>query len=249
MNIVVLLAGVLDPKWPVAPEGQGLPARPADRLILSPFDEAALELALKIRDARPEAVIRACVMGGEDAVKLARGVAAFNIADVSAVQIADMWNQSAVAPGLAGACTGADLVLIGREFGDSDDGLVPPLLAGLLGLPFLARAQALESGASLQLLRETGAFEERVCLDRPLVASVTNDRRTRLRKPLMKNVMMARQFAVPVMDAQPAPVAEVELVGAQELAGTRVPVSCRILTGTPAQQADELAQLLLEVQP
>ena len=51
MNIVVLIGGVHDPKWPIAlgDEGSAIPA--AENQVLSPFDEAALEVALRIRDA------------------------------------------------------------------------------------------------------------------------------------------------------------------------------------------------------
>ena len=57
MNIVVLIAGVHDPNWPIATSGDTLPEVDAERQIMSPFDEAALEIALRIRDANPETAI------------------------------------------------------------------------------------------------------------------------------------------------------------------------------------------------
>ncbi|WP_052757353.1 electron transfer flavoprotein subunit beta/FixA family protein [Sphingobium chungbukense] len=244
MRIVVLIAGVLDPKWPVVPVPGGLPARSGDRLLLSPFDEAALELALKIRDARADIALSAVVAGGPEAERLARTVCALHVADVSTLALATPWDQAAVARTLALAASGADLILIGREFGDCDDGLIPPMLAAILGLPFFGRAQVVESNPALRLMREAGSHEEWVAVDRPIVASVTNDRRTRLRKPLMKNVMMARQ--APIVHRNPVPVAAtgLQLAGSAGLAGARSFTDCRMIDGDVGEQARALAAML-----
>jgi electron transfer flavoprotein beta subunit len=249
MNILVLIAGVLDPKWPVAPLGDGLPERAADRLILSPFDEAALEIALRIRDAHSATAIRALVAGGAEAVRLARAVAALNIADVATVALAAPWDQAATARELAAVCDDADLVLMGREFGDCDDGLVPPMLAGLLGKPFFGRVQVVEATGAIRLMREAAICEEWLTVAQPIVASVTNDRRTRLRKPLMKNVMMARQTPIGTLTigtlAQ-APKGCADLAGVSAHAGARAMVDCAMIGGSPEDQASAIAALLVE---
>lgn len=248
MNIVVLIAGVLDPKWPIALTPDGLPARQVDRVIMSPFDEAALEIALKIRDALPATSVRAFVTGGEAGAKLARAVAAFNIADVATMQLEKPWDQGSVASGLMQVCGQADLVLLGREFGDCDDGLVPPLLAGLLGTQFFGRAQIVETNDEVRLMRESGSFEEWLGVAGRLVASVTNDRRNRLRKPLMKNVMLARQASIGLAEVRAALSSGLEIEEFAELAGTRAAIACTMIEGSPEEQARSLASMLLEVQ-
>jgi len=246
MNILVLVAGVLDPKWPVAPMGDGLPERVADRLILSPFDEAALEIALRIRDAQSDTVIHAIVAGGTEAIRLARAVTAFNIADVTTLDLPAPWDQGATARALAPACGDADLILMGREFGDCDDGLVPPMLAGLLCRAFFGRVQVVEAGAGVRLMREAETCEEWLSVARPVVASVTNDRRIRLRKPLMKNVMMARQALIGTVTHCPAPTDGLDLAGVSARAGSRAQMDCMMFDGSPEQQASGLAALLVE---
>lgn len=246
MNLLVLVAGVLDPKWPLASTDGGLPGPLAERMILSPFDEAALEIALRIRDARPDASIRAVVAGGEGGAKLARAVAALNIADVATVALQAPWDQAAVAHQLAALCGDAEMVLIGREFGDCDDGLVPPMLAGLLGRAYFGRTQFVEAAATIRLMREVGGHEEWLPLSGSVLASVTNDRRCRLRKPLMKNVMMARQAAIGTIEADAVPPRAIDFAGAHERAGARAPVDCAILDGPPEDQASRLAALLIE---
>ena len=71
---------------------------------MSPFDEAALETALALRDAIPGAILRAIVMGGCKADKIARAVAAFNVL-VATLEIADWWDQMTIADALAAACS------------------------------------------------------------------------------------------------------------------------------------------------
>jgi electron transfer flavoprotein beta subunit len=248
MNILVLIAGVLDPKWPVVADGNGLPARPADRLIMSPFDEAALEIALQIRDRDPETTIRAVIAGGHESERVARAVAAFNVSGIACLRISASWDQGATARELAAIAEGFSLIVIGREFGDCDDGVVPSMLAAILDYSFFSCAQTVEVAPEPCLMRESGAFEERVKLTRPMVASVTNDRRTRLRKPLMKNVMMARQLTPDLLDPVGLPSTKgYRLNVAKPLASARAATTCRMLDGTPEEQARVIANMLLEV--
>lgn len=249
MKIVVLIAGVLDPKWPLTSRPGGLPVSSGDRLLLSPFDEAALELALKIRDVRPEAELRALVAGGPEAEKLARAVCALNVHDVSTLALANPWDQAATARSLAQAASGADLILVGREFGDCDDGLVPPMLAAVLGLPFFGRAQVVAAIPNLCLMRDAGNHEEWLTVDRPIVASVTNDRRNRLRKPLMKNVMQARQRRIDSRDTGPVVATGLCLSGCEGLTGTRPITDCRMIQGPVQEQARALAAILAGERP
>lgn len=244
MIILVLIAGVHDPKWPITPEGAIDGS--FDTRIMSPFDEAALEMALRVRDALPGTVISVRVAGGAAAAKIARAAAALNIADVGTVALDNPWDQAATAHALAPLCDGAELVLIGREFGDFDDGIVPPLLAGALGLPFFGRAQTVEVQDAIRLMREAERAAETLTLSQPLVASVTNDRRTRLRKPLMKNVMFARQMEISVVDcAAPVPTA-LSIAAFRPAAGGRAATDCLMVGGDAREQAAALAQMLWE---
>lgn len=246
MKIVVLIAGVHDPKWPIAISNDGLPEIEAERQALSPFDEAAVEMALRIRDANPVTSIHAFVAGGAAGAKIARAVAAYNLAQISTVEIDKPWDQSAAACALAQLCGDADLILIGREFGDFDDGLVPPLLASTLKVEFFARAQLVEAKDGVRFMRENGGFEEWRALQERLIVSVTNDRRTRLRKPLMKNVMLARQAMIADFDAAPTTSNGLTLVGVSERSSSRTQTNCTWIEGSSEDQAQKLAALLRE---
>lgn len=244
MKIVVLVAGVHDPKWPVTPDA--VLAGASDHRIMSPFDEAALEMALRVRDAQPATSIAVRVAGGEASAKIARAVAALRISDLAAFSCQHPWDQAAMARALAPLCQGADMVLIGREFGDFDDGLVPAMLAGIVGWPFFGRAQTIDAGAGVQLMREAGSHVESLTLSGPLVASVTNDRRTRLRKPLMKNVMEARQAEIGMLPAEVPPSPGLSLAGLLPCVNSRAGTDCAMLDGPPHVQAQALADILWE---
>lgn len=240
MKIVVAIAGVLDPKWPIELDDGGMPRIMADRVVMSPFDESALEIALRLRDMDPPSSLAAIVLNE----KVARMVAAFRIEDVA---ILDLPFAAGCDPnGGAGALAevlpaDAGLVLMGREFGDCDDGAVPPLVAAKLGLPFFGRVQDVRAGPAL--LREAQAEEEAVTLAGPMLCSVTNDRRNRLRKPLMKNVMAARTARFRTLEAPAAGVARFERL--DRVADARRPVDCRMVEGEPGEVAAILAEHLL----
>lgn len=248
MNIVVLIAGVHDPKWPIQFAAGGAFVPPREYQVFSPFDEAALEIALRLRlrDGQAGSRITAYVAGGPEGEKIARAVAALGIPQVSTLALDEPWDQAATVRVLAPLCAGADLVLIGREFGDYDDGLVPALLAGALRVPLFARVQTVEVSGDVRLMREAEASTETLTLSAPVVASVTNDRRTRLRKPLMKNVMQARQAAIGEVLTQAAPTPGLALGAVRPRSAGRGQTDCTRIAGEPAEQAQALAALLWE---
>lgn len=246
MNILVLIAGVQDPKWPISPTLAMDDGAVADRLIMSPFDEAALEMALRIRDAVPEARIAVRVAGGTAAQKIARAAAAFGMSDIATVAVEHVWDQAALASAMVPLCHAADIILVGREFGDLDDGLVPPLLANLLRAAYFGRAQAIDLSHGVTFLRELGEESQAFTPSGPALVSVTNDRRTRLRKPLMKNVMMARQAQIGETRAVVATRAELAYAGYAPADASRSRTQCTILAGSTQAQASALADLLWE---
>jgi electron transfer flavoprotein beta subunit len=249
MNVMVLIAGVADPKWPLPAtvDAAALRAHGERYALLSPFDEAALELALKLRDVDPAVTIHALVTGPET---LARKVAEWRLDSVQRI-VAETaaWDAPAFAAAVAAAtpavAAAAALVLTGREFGDFDDGALPPLLARAMHLPHvgLAVGVAMRDG-SPWVTRQRAGRVERVRLEGRALVSVTNDAQNRLRHPLLKNVMAARKLRIETLAAA-APPPGVVLAGLQPPMPARRANACRMLTGSTREQADALAQVLL----
>jgi electron transfer flavoprotein beta subunit len=256
MNVVVLLAGIADTKWPLGKLALGDGVISGDEKLprkLSPFDEAALETALKIRDADPESKVGAILIGASQSEQLLRTVASFRLQHVSCMDYAlqHRWDVAQLAQiskhALEALEFRPDLVLLGREFGDCDDGALPPQLAEVLGWRFVGLAQqvAVDQGR-LKLRRSRGTFDEWITLPVPVVASVTNDKSNRLRHPLLKNVMAAKRESFRVEKA-PNPQTRPRLTPSAlklEESSRRAGAACRMLTGPVEVQVAELAAYL-----
>jgi electron transfer flavoprotein beta subunit len=257
VNIVVLLSGIVDPKWSLqglhlgsdgAIAGEGQLSR-----ILSPFDEAALETALKLRDDDPEVRITAFMLGGPHCESLLRVVAAFRIDRLYRIECppAQLWDVSHLARALMHALDATEsrpeLLLIGREFGDCDDGALPPYLAEAWGWRFAGLTQEIaRKNKDLKFLRARGEVDEWLTLPAPVIASVTNDKSNRLRHPLLKNVMAARRATFTVIsppDADTPPRLSLSSVKLSDPA-RRQGAACRILAGPVESQVAELAGFL-----
>lgn len=250
MEVAVLICGVADPKWPL-PQAitlDALHAHASRYAALSPFDEAALELALKLRDR--DASVRVCALvAGDDA--LARRVAGWRPDSVHRVDLEGVprWDAAAVAHALAQALDAlareAPLVLIGREFGDWDDGTVPAALAQAAGRPCVALALAIDHRADAAwVLRQGSASLERLRLPGRALLSATNDPGNRLRHPLMKNVMLAKKAAIPAWRAEAAADALLSLQAVEPAAAPVRRAACEWLEGSTQDKAQALADLL-----
>ena len=249
-RVAVVLATIADPKW--ASVGRAFdPADTSTERKLSPFDEAALEVGLKLRDEKPGLEVSALLVGGRECEPIVRGVAALRPNRTLRLDLptSAMWNASVAALQIKAALPASgdfDLVLLGREFGDLDDGAIPPYLAAIMEAPFFGLAQRARIGnEDVELIRDRAGAEEQGRYSSLVVASVTNDKSNRLRRPLLKAVMAARQEPLVVLPAldiiQPSPI----YMGSLRAEETRGGGDCRFIEGPPERQAAELAALLL----
>ncbi len=250
MQVAVLIGGVADPKWPLPPDLSlaALQAHSARYAILSPFDEAALELALKLRDADPAVQVVALVAGDE---AFCRRIAGWRPDAIHRVDLAAVpaWDGCAVAAALAQAvqanAVGAAYVLVGREFSDWDDGTVAASLACALDAPQVAMALSIERGeGGAKAVRQGSGGLERVTLPPRAVLSVTNDPGNRLRHPLMKNVMLAKKAAIAHWPA-PAAAAAVAIERVEAAVAPARTGACEWLEGTAQDKANALARVLV----
>jgi electron transfer flavoprotein beta subunit len=253
MNVLVLIAGIADPKWPLPAhaDAASLQAQAQQHCVMSPFDEAALELALKLRDADPSVRVEAVVGANETLARKTAGwrLDAIHLFDAAGVEPWDCRGFAAsLAHGLGPLAVQASLILAGREYGDYDDGSVSPALARALGLEHVNLALAVRpDGGSMWVSRQRGAVIERLRLAGPAVLSVTNDSHNRLRHPLLKNVMAARTVRFNrLAGAAASPAAQVTLAGTEPVVPRPRAIACRLLHGTPRQQAEALALALTD---
>lgn len=257
MHIVVFLAGMADTKWPF--RGIDLDAGGMIRgedvfpRAFTPFDESALETALKIRDEDPGVSISALLLGAAQSDVLLKAVAALRVHAVSAIEHQSVirWDPAGLSVVLRNAIaampTPPDLVLLGREFGDCDDGALAPTLAETLGWRFVGLVQqASVVDGRIRLRRMRGNADECILLPAPVVASVSNDKSNRLRRPLLKNVMAARSVQIGVMPAN-GPETGPRVVAAEldlQEAGRRNSKGCQMLDGPVENQVSRIVRYL-----
>lgn len=207
MNICVMMSGILDPKWPLPQNVDYIRDPGALNAIprkLSPFDEAALEVALKLRDAVPGTTISVYMPEGPGAENLMRMIAAHKPDHVALLQIRESARSD---PGefarqIAACVTATDdagsLWLIGREFGDLDDGALSAFLARAGNASLLAMAEEIwpDAAGMLHAKRTRSTATEWIRVPNACVVTVTNAKSNRLRHPLMKNVMLAKKMII-----------------------------------------------------
>lgn len=258
MHIAVMIAGIADPKRPLARPASGNWAdiidAPTTPFKLSPFDEAALETALKFRDRDPATVITAVVTDGSSDLTLMRSVAAYRIERVVGLcpPAAQRGNPAWLARHAIEAIQlneqPADLILIGREHGDMDDGMTAACLAEYWERPFVSQAlqaRRLDDGL-LRFDRISTDQDESIVLPAPACASISNDKNNRLRHPLMKNVMLAKQqqftSITPQASGADITVAVTHCEPPETTARGQAP--CQMLQGPVGEQASALASYL-----
>lgn len=259
MDILVLLAGVADSRFPLhdvsLDENGNLTETGQTRRILGPFDEGSLELALKLRDKNDSARVHVLVLGGANEEALARSVAAYKPDSLRVLELQPFspWDAALTASQMGtfirSETSAPDLVFIGREFGDLDEGSIPMLLAGELEMPVFSLTQFAQwRGDQVRLMRERGTSREWLALHgAPCLATVTNDKRNKLRHPLMKNVMMAKRQAVDKVCQSTGDAGQVAARSISEPEVSERSVQCRMLEGSVQEQASAIAGYIRQV--
>jgi electron transfer flavoprotein beta subunit len=167
MNIFVCVKQVPDTETKVTPTGDGTFIETANiKWIMNPYDEFAVEQALLIKQAKPEANITIVRVGSVKDTEAVRTAMAMGADDGVLVEAQDNLDSFSIAKALKGAIekTGKkpDLVLAGKQAIDDDCLQVPQILAQLLGMPSVAVVVGFEiNGTTLKVKREIegGALE------------------------------------------------------------------------------------------
>jgi electron transfer flavoprotein beta subunit len=221
--------------------------------VVSPFDEQALEAALRIRDKQPDTRITVMTLGPETARNALKHGLAMGADD--GVLLADAGFEDGDAHTTASALAAAarklgdiDLVLTGRQAADWDAGMVGAGIAEQLGV---ARDVSVEGGA-VRVERVLDDGTEVVAADLPALVTVSNEL-GEARKPNLRETMRAARKPVVAWSAADLGL-PADAIGAAGRRAVRervfVPVKdnrCEIIEGaSPEEQAARLAQRLRE---
>lgn len=165
------------------------------KYVISPYDEFAIEAALRLREATGGGEVSALTLGEAAAAEQLRSALAMG-ADSAVLLQGDTGMDGlaaarALATELEGA--GADLILFGMKAADHDQQQVGSMVAELMGLPCVSVVAELEAeGDKLVCHREIEGGQEVVEVDLPAVVTVTKGA-YEPRYPSLKGIMAAKK--------------------------------------------------------
>ena len=254
MKIVVCVKQVPDTETRVhiAPEGNAIVESDIN-WIVSPYDEFAIEEALKIKEAKGGEVVVVTV--GPDratsALRTALAMGADSGVHVKdeALDGADTLATARALAGAIGTLDGVDLILCGQQGVGGDNSQIPGLLAEMLDLPQVTVAVKVDVQDGKAVVdREIEGARETWETSLPAVVSAQKG----LNEPRyasLKGIMAAKKKPIEVLDASgagldAAAAAPKVKVTAMELPPPRPAVA--MIEGEPEQQAQELIRRLAE---
>ena len=263
MHIVVCIKQIIDPEIPAEqfkldPTTQRQ-VRGGLSLVISAYDQNALEVALQLREKAGGKITALCLgePGAMGAVKSALGMGLDEGVLVSdpTLLASDSFGVAHILARAIQKIGVPDLVLTGCVSGDTGNKVVGPLIAEELGLPcvtFVTRIEVKDGGVVLRRIAEDGYELVEGAL--PVVASILSDDSNVPRYSKLKDIMAAARKQVPTWKA-----ADLNLDGARvgaaawrmQLRDVSVPEResrCEILDGdTPEERAERLARRLREL--
>ena len=220
--------------------------------VVSPYDEYAMEEALKLREAKG-GTVRVVSVGKDEAIAVLRKCLAMGadeallVKDDSPETYDGLRTARIIARTVERKFAGTDLLLFGKQAVGTDNSQVPAMVAELLGLPQATVVTKLEvEGTSATALCEIEGGMEKVALALPAVVTAQKG----LNEPryeTLKGIMAAKKKDIPVVKLEELGLGSDELASQVEVTGLDVPAprqAGRILKGDPAETARELVRLL-----
>ena len=219
MKILVTVKRVPDAETSIKvnPEGNGI-VESGIKWVVNPFDEYAIEEALRVKEAKGDTEVVLCSIGrAESQEQLRTGLAmgADRAILVKTDQQPDTWVIARILKAVVEK-EKPDFVLMGKQAIDEDSNQAGQMLAALLGVgqvTFVSKLELADGNTQARCARETDAGIETITVKLPAV--ITTD--LRLNEP--------RYVSLPgIMKAKKKPLAEVPLAELGVAAASRTTV-------------------------
>jgi electron transfer flavoprotein beta subunit len=212
MNIAVCVKQILDPEMHLNDFQVDRTARKVvegkAQLVMNPYDENAIEVALQVRSGLTAARAIALTLGGKSADKVLRRALGMGCDD--AIWLKDPSLEDLDSFGIAKVLAkgirkmgDADLVLCGRQAGDWDMSQVGYLLAEELSLPCVSGVYNMEpKNGMLSVHRESEGAMETLEVKMPFLALITNHSSNVPRLPTVSLLTTALRKKLPVWSCE-----------------------------------------------
>ena len=255
MNIIVFLKQVPDTatRIKIAADGKNIDESDVT-WIISPYDEYAIEEALKIKESKGAGKVTVISLGTDRAATSLRNALAMGADD--AVHLQDTAFEGGDAFATASVLAAAvknrpyDILFFGKMGVGMDQSQVPAMVAELLSLPLVSQVAKLEIGEGrITAHREIEGATETVESSLPVVLAAEKGL-NEPRYPSLKGIMAAKKKPLEVVNAAAIGVnaAEVGLQGSKiVLTSLSLPPARqagKILQGEPQETVKQLVDLL-----
>ena len=222
--------------------------------VLSPYDEYAVEEALRLREAKGGRVVVFSV-GSEKSIVILKKCLAMGVDD--AVLLKDdapesydgLRTSKVIVKTLQTKYTDYDLLLFGRQSMGADNAQVPSMTAELLGLPQVNVVTKLEIEADRGTAeREIEGAAEKVSFSLPAVISAQKG----LNEPryeTLKGIMMAKRKEIPVLSMDDLGLSAADLAPQLKLTGLESPPARQagtVIDDEPEIAAHKMVEFLRE---
>lgn len=204
MKILIAVKRVIDPyvKIRVKPDNSGVELKNV-KMSINPFDEIAIEEALRIQQAYPETEIVLVSVGDITFQETLRHGLALGANRAILVRSDEVYCALNIAKILHKVTLNEqpDLVLLGKQSIDADNNQTPQMLAGLLGWPqatFVSKL-SVEAPHHIRVTREIDGGLETLKLELPAIVS-TDLRLNEPRYASLPNIMKAKQKPLDVVE-------------------------------------------------
>ena len=185
----------------VKPDGSGV-ATDGVKMSVNPFDEIALEEALRLKERGEAAEIVAVSIGPDDAQQQLRTALAMGADRAILVKVTEAIEPFTAAAALLAVVKNEkpDIVIVGKQAIDDDAAQTGPMLAALWDRPQATFCSKLEiKGGTAVIIREVDAGLETIEVDLPCVISAD----LRLNEPRyvkLPDIMKAKKKPLDVTD-------------------------------------------------
>jgi len=199
MNILVCIKQVPDTETRIKIGGDKKSIDPTDvNWILNPYDEYAVEEALKIKERLGDTTVTVISVGAERTVSAIRSALAMGADEAVLIKTDQRLDSLATAKALAAAIKemSYDLILSGKQGVDDDNLQVGPMVAELLNIPCVTYISELklESGKATVKREVEGGME---IVDAMLPALFTAEKGlNEPRYPALRGIMMAKKKTI-----------------------------------------------------
>ncbi len=252
MNILVCVKQILDPalppaKFKVDPESRQVIPPEGIPPVMNPYDEQALELALRLKEKNGGKVV-AISLGTQEALSAVKHALSLGVDDGIALSDeafagSDSFSTAYILSSAIRKIGSYDLVLCGRQAADWDEGLTGPIVAQKLGIPIVSLVKDIEpANGKLRLTRVIKGGEQVFAVSLPALATITNEA-PQPRLPTGWGIISANRKQIPVWNAGDMGV-DLSQVGSKaarrRLTDLSVPErkrSCEIIGGESVSEA------------